>query len=271
MKLFLSVDMEGMPGIFSKSQTDPDGSRYEEGRRIMTEITSMFLESFHQSGFEEITVADSHDGMGNIYYESIPGYAKLMRGARRPLSMITGIEKGYNALALIGYHSAAGSTHSSFDHTYSSSKFHEIRLNGVRMSEYFLISLIAGKFNVPVILVAGDQILMNEVQEKTPWAKYVKLKESIWRHSSISPSLEKLKIEIAEKCQESYSSLKEGAMKSLIGEADYKVEFIMKNSEDADLAELVPGINRIDAYTLLFETDDPVKIYNIMQLLAYIS
>ena len=67
MRLFLSVDMEGMPGIFSKLQTDPDGSGYEEGRKIMTDITLIFLENFHKYGFKEIMVADSHDGMGNIY------------------------------------------------------------------------------------------------------------------------------------------------------------------------------------------------------------
>jgi len=44
----LSVDMEGMPGIFSKLQTDPDGSRYEEGRKIMTDIILIFLENYMQ-------------------------------------------------------------------------------------------------------------------------------------------------------------------------------------------------------------------------------
>jgi len=271
MRLFLSVDMEGMPGIFSKLQTDPDGSRYEEGRKIMTDITLIFLENFHKYGFEEIMVADSHDGMGNIYYDRIPSYAKLMRGARRPLSMITGIDKGFDGLALIGYHSAAGTMHSSFDHTYSSTKFHEIRFDGKRMSEYLLVSLIAGKFNVPVILVSGDQFLMQEVLERTPWAKYVKLKDSIWRHSSISPSLEELRREIELRCQESISSLRNGLMRPFKLEGMHTVEFVMKNSEDADLAELIPGLKRVDAYTLVMQTGDPIEIYNIMQLIAYLS
>jgi len=51
----------------------------------------------------------------------------------------------------------------------------------------------------------------------------------------------------------------------------HTVEFVMKNSEDADLAELIPGLKRVDAYTLVMQTGDPIEIYNIMQLIAYLS
>ncbi|MEM3192852.1 MAG: M55 family metallopeptidase, partial [Candidatus Parvarchaeota archaeon] len=123
MRVYISVDMEGMPGIFSNDQTDPKGDRYDEGRQIMTDISIFVSQELHRNGVEEILIADSHDGMGNILYEKLPEYVSLMRGSRRPINMVFGIDRGFDAAVFLGYHAAAGSLHASFDHTYSGSKF----------------------------------------------------------------------------------------------------------------------------------------------------
>ncbi|MGC8618420.1 MAG: M55 family metallopeptidase, partial [Thermoplasmata archaeon] len=119
MRVFISVDMEGMPSIFSNDQTDPKGDRYYEGRQIMTDISLFVSEELHKNGVGEILITDSHDGMGNIYYDKLPEYISLMRGSRRPVSMVNGIDRGFDAAIFLGYHAAAGTLHASFDHTYS--------------------------------------------------------------------------------------------------------------------------------------------------------
>ncbi len=69
MRIFISVDMEGMPGIFANNQTSPTGDRYHEGREIMTNVCLWVSEELHKNGVDEVVIADSHDGMGNLYYE----------------------------------------------------------------------------------------------------------------------------------------------------------------------------------------------------------
>ena len=56
-------------------------------------------------GVNEIMVADSHWYMGNIYYEKMPKYVKLIRGSLRPVSMVFGIENNFDfAIFLVIIH-----------------------------------------------------------------------------------------------------------------------------------------------------------------------
>jgi len=268
MRIFISVDMEGMPGIFSNDQTDPKGDRYYEGRQIMTEISLYVSEEFHNNGADEILIADSHDGMGNIYYEKLPKYVSLLRGSRRPINMVYGIDKGFDAAVFLGYHAAAGSLHASFDHTYSGSKFSEITINGRLASEFYINSLIAGKYGVPVIMVGGDDVLELDVKNLTPWVEYIRFKEAVTRHSSITPSLENIKNEINKKVPRALKSIKP---ENIIKLSSLKVTYKLKNTSDADIAEWIPGLTRRDAYTLEYDCEDPVLAYKMMQVISNIS
>lgn len=268
MRIFISVDMEGMPGIFSNDQTDPKGDRYDEGRQIMTEISLSVCEELHKNGVEEVLIADSHDGMGNIYYEKMPEYVSLLRGSKRPLSMVYGIERGFDGAIFLGYHAAAGSLHASFDHTYSSTKYSEITVNGKRASEFYINLLVAGRNKVPVILVGGDQVLEEDVKEKAPWVEYVRFKESVSRHSSINPSPEKIKAQLKEKVRTAVKNLKSA---KIVDVSPLTVVYRMKHTQDADVAELIPGLERLDGYSLEYKCKDATFAYRMMQVIAHLT
>ncbi|MEM3193090.1 MAG: M55 family metallopeptidase, partial [Candidatus Parvarchaeota archaeon] len=187
---------------------------------------------------------------------------------RRPINMVFGIDRGFDAAVFLGYHAAAGSLHASFDHTYSGSKFSEIIINGRKASEFYINALIAGSYGVPVIMVGGDDVLESDVKELAPWAQYVRFKEAVTRHSNITPSIERIRADIIAKIPSALRSIKP---ENIIKLSSLKVKYKLKNTSDADIAEWIPGLKRTDAYTLEYECNDAVLAYKMMQVISNIS
>ncbi len=275
MRILVSVDMEGLPDVF---YTDASAGRtddlYSESREVMTRLSSALAEGFHSAGVADIIVEDSHSKMTNLYYRELPPYVRTIKGGIRPLDMIYGIDDNVDALALLGFHSAGGVAHSSFDHTYDGVSFHRISVNGEPASEFYLCALVAGEHGVPVILVAGDDKLENDVKSRTPWAEYVVLKNSAGYWSSSYDSLQVVETRLRDSAKKSISGLVPGhAAKSMVLKQSGPFEFIfeMKRSVYADVGELVPGIVRLDGYSLSYRTKTATEGFRVMQLLSYAS
>ncbi|HHW70255.1 MAG TPA: amino acid amidase, partial [Clostridiales bacterium] len=79
-------------------------------------------------------------------------------------SMVQGLDKTFDALIFIGYHSAGGTDTNPLAHTMSTN-IDSITLNGEYVSEFLLHSYIAGQLNVPVVFVSGDSGLCDEVKK----------------------------------------------------------------------------------------------------------
>jgi len=266
MRAYVSVDMEGMPGIFHVAQTAPKSFLHEEGRKITTKITKITVEALHENGIDEIYVADSHWYMGSIIYEEMPEYVSLIRGSLRPVDMMYGIERGFDAALFIGYHAAAGTTHAILDHTYSGQSFYEIRVNNVKASEFYINALVAGEYDVPIILVGGDDKLKTDVLEKAPWIEYVTFKESITRYASISPSIYKIEKILRESIKKAVAKIGKEAKPLKVNNPIFT--FIMKNTAYADTGERIPNMERIDPYTLRYHAKNIIEAYKVMQILA---
>ncbi len=271
MKAYISVDMEGMPGIYHVAQTAPKAFLHQEGREIATRITLLVCEILHKKGVDEISVADSHWYMGNIYYEKMPEYVKLIRGSLRPISMVYGIDEGFDFAVFLGYHSPAGTMHSILEHTYSGLSFSEIKFNGRRASEFYLNALLAGENGVPVIFVAGDDKLKDDVNSISPGTEYVITKRSISRLSAIMESIPNVEKNIREKLEIAVENFRKNGIPPLRSPEEKIFEFKMRESDFADAGELIPGIERKDAYTLLYRARNIQEGYRVMQLLSMIS
>ncbi len=270
MRALVSIDAEGLPGIYQFTQVVPKYSAFSELRKVMTEVAKTAADALHSEGFTEVWIADSHGHMGTVVYEEMPDYVKLVRGFLRPLSMVPCISEGFDAALFIGYHSAAGVERSVLDHTYSSTAFHEVRINGERASEFYINALVAGHYGVPVILVAGDDKLREEVLRRTPWAEYVVAKRSLSRISAVMEPLQKFLRDLKEGVRRAARKLREGSAKPLKIEGAVTLEVVMRHTEYADAAEVVPGIERVDAYTVRYSARDVIEAYKVIEALAYI-
>lgn len=270
MKAFISIDLEGMPYIVSPSHLSVGKPLYGEARKIATRVTLAVVEGLRGGGLEEIVIADSHGPMVNLLVEELPEGVELVRGYPRPVSMVRDVE-GAELAIFLGYHSKAGTPRSTFDHTYTGS-FAQVRVNGVAVSEFLLNAYVAGFYDVPVAMVAGDERLIEEdVKVATPWAEAVVLKKSYGRYSSRSPSLKTIERMLRDSTGRALKKLKEGRAKPLkVGEpVEVVVEFV--SSAMAEACSLAPIFERIGGRSVRFIADNIVDAYKLLELASVIS
>src|SRR5437773_1863056 len=103
MKIFVSVEMEGISGV-----TDPEDlllwqRGYEAGRALMTRDTNAVIAGAFDGGADEVIVNDSHDLMRNLLVEDLDPRVWVIRGYHKPQAMVEGLDGSYNAAFFVGY------------------------------------------------------------------------------------------------------------------------------------------------------------------------
>ncbi len=132
LRVFISVDMEGVSGVIHWDDVSETGRDYGLFRRLMTEETNAAIEGALAAGATDILVRDGHDTGRNILPDLLRPEARLIRDwSGGPLSMMEGIDKTFDAVVFIGYHARAGTPDAVLKHTMSLSIF-DIVLNGVK-------------------------------------------------------------------------------------------------------------------------------------------
>ena len=71
MRVYISVDMEGLAGINDPHPTDPDDKRYETSAGLMVGETNAAIEGALAGGATDILVNDSHWNMTNLRPEEV--------------------------------------------------------------------------------------------------------------------------------------------------------------------------------------------------------
>lgn len=268
MKALISLDLEGLPHIVLPGHLSLKGSLYSEARKIATQIVLVTSKELYNNGFEEVLIADSHGPMVNIHVGELPSYVEIIRGFPRPTSMVAGV-KGCDVALFLGYHSKFGTTHATFDHTYSGSTIRKLVINGVEVSEYLLNGFTAGEFGVPVILVAGDsQLLKKDVVVHSPSTERVIFKHALSRTAAMSPSLQKIEESLKKGIQKAVSSYKDKLIPPLKMESPITSQVTFHASHFADAADLLPSITRLDGLTVEYISDNMVDMYKTFEFLV---
>src|SRR2546427_3231685 len=87
-KIFISVAMEGIPGVVQPAQLGPDGFEYQRAREWMTGEVNAAIAAIRESGPADIVVCDSHGNGQSVLIEKLPDDVRLVRGFPRPLEMM---------------------------------------------------------------------------------------------------------------------------------------------------------------------------------------
>ena len=109
LRIFISVDMEGIGGITTVRQITRGTDDYSWARRLMTEETNAAIAGATDAGALKIVVSDAHGDMGNILPMELDPRAELVQGTPKlPWSMMTGIEEAFTGCVFLGYHAGSG-------------------------------------------------------------------------------------------------------------------------------------------------------------------
>jgi D-amino peptidase len=164
VKVFISVDMEGISGLTDPEDVLPGGSDYERGRVFMTSDANGAIMGAFDAGADEVLVNDSHWTARNLLLDQLDPRARSNKGFHRPMCMVQGLDESYDAAVFIGYHSCAGTEGGVLNHTLLGKEVQNLLLNGEPIGETRLNSLMAGHYGVPVAFVAGDTAVCSEAR-----------------------------------------------------------------------------------------------------------
>src|SRR5215204_2234502 len=85
MKIFISVDMEGIGGIGTSAMTSTGGKDYETGRKLMTNEVNAVVGAILESGPATILVNDSHGDMQNLLHTQLDPRVEYIQSNIKPL------------------------------------------------------------------------------------------------------------------------------------------------------------------------------------------
>jgi len=258
LKVYISADMEGVVGVVTGDQLGPDGFEYQRFRELMTNEVIAAIEAAREAGATEILVSDSHGNGENLLIERLPPDIQLVRSWPRPLMMMEGIDETFDAAIFIGYHSSTTNTEGVRAHTISSANLTAVRLNGVEMLEASINAAIAGDFGVPVVMISGDDAVVDEARRVVGDMEGAVVKWSLGFHSARTLMPEASYALIRERVRAALARLSDFRPYRMEGPVELEISF--KNYMPAEVMAYLPVVERVDAHTIRFVGADMTEV-----------
>ncbi|MCL2158989.1 MAG: M55 family metallopeptidase, partial [Oscillospiraceae bacterium] len=179
-KIYIHTDLEGISGIDKGEmvKVGPGNSSYVK-ERLMADINAAIDGAF-LGGATHVTVLDSHGGGGNFDLGQLD---KRAQHDTKPNKKWWGIlDESYFGTFFIGAHAMAGTLHGFLDHTQSSERIYNCYINGRKTGELGQWAMVAGHYDVPLIMMSGDTAAVNEAAQFFGDVEAVAVKTGISRN-----------------------------------------------------------------------------------------
>lgn len=251
VRVFISVDMEGVAGVATFDQIVRGGSGYPRAQELMTAEANAAIRGAFAGGADEVRVGDSHGTMDNLLAERLDPRARVVSGAPRDACMVSGLEAGDALAVFVGYHAGAGAP-GVLSHTFSSN-YTEVRLNGQPVTEAEVNGLYAATRGVPIGVVTGDNEICDVARKSFPGATAVEVKRSLGFSAadSVAPEAACAAIEDAA------TGAVRAALRDELTVAPVADRFVLETDFTlplmADYASNVPGAERVGGRSLRLE------------------
>lgn len=258
MRVYISVDIEGIATLVNSESTSITGSDYERARRKMTAEANAAVLGALAAGATEIVINDSHGSQTNLLPHELHPAAELIQGSPKPLMMMEGVDGGFDAALFIGYH-ARMQQHGILSHTISSRTVSNIYLNGELVGETAINAAIAGYFGVPVIFASGDNYLCQEAKMALGNVETACVKQAITRISARSLHPMRACQLIEQGVERALKNL--GQFSPYLPQGPYTFDLQFIQAGGADGAAMMPGTVRVNASTVRFSHDDYLEAF----------
>ncbi|GAA0545005.1 M55 family metallopeptidase [Streptomyces antimycoticus] len=270
MKVYISVDMEGVAGIATLDQIVRGGSGYPRAQELMTQEANAAIAGAFEGGATSVVVNDSHGTMDNLLHNRLDPRARLVFGAPKAQCMAEGLTDDCAVALFVGYHAPAGAP-GVLAHTFSA-YFGEVRIDGARVSEAEVNGLYAASLGVPVGLVTGDDVIGAIASDVFAGATVVTVKEAhgFSATDTVAPSV-------------ALGLVREGAAHAVAGAASLprpaagtplRLEVDMPSPVAAELSACIPGCTRTADRTVaavLESAEDVLGLITVLYELALSS
>ena len=180
MKVFISIDLEGITGICAEEETEPGGPAYSAACAAMRADLDAALEGCFSAGATSVVVCDAHAAGHNLRVTGLPDHVALVGSSPWSLDMMSGLDESFDAALFVGYHARAGTAAAVLEHTLFYKVF-AITMAGMEIGEFGLNAMLAGHFGVPCAFVSGDDKAVAEARALVPDIGAATVKTSLGR------------------------------------------------------------------------------------------
>ena len=262
VKVYMSVDMEGVAGISHGKPTNRGDDLYPQAVELMTAEANAAIEGAYAGGATDVTVNDSHGQMYNLTPEKLDSRARLVQG-KKPLSMVEAArDGGFDVALFVGYHARAGHPRGTLAHTYTG-MITLVQLNDRALTEAAMNGLYLGAIGVPVGMISGDDALADEARGVVPLGRACR--RQAWRElagGGLAASIEGTRADQRgrRKAVERVAS-HDPALVPLTMEPPLRLRIAFQQPGQADVAATIPGFTRVGDRGIAYESDDVITIY----------
>lgn len=266
LKVYISVDMEGVAGVVTADQLGPGSFEYERFRHFMTNETLAAVNAAREAGAGEIVVSDSHGNGENLLIEDFPKDVRIVRAWPRHGGMMAGLDSSFNAAMFIGYHASTTNPNGVRAHTFSSAHYARVTLNGNAVTEGEYNAAYAGAKGVPVIFVSGDDAATQEIKSRLGNIEIVETKKSMSFHSAetLTPAASCERISAGVKA--ALAHLRD--FKPYVVKTPVTLEITFKNYMPAEVLTYLRIVQRIDSHTIRFVGKDIEEVDDFEQFIS---
>jgi len=262
-KVYISVDMEGISGIVGDDQTGAGGAEYGRSRKLMAEDANAAIRGAFEGGATEVVVNDSHGSQRNLMPEDLDPRARLISHSFKRHGMVEGLDETFDAVIFIGYHAKADSPRGLFAHT-GSGVVKDVQVNGRSAGEGGLNTLMAQWYGVPVVMISGDDVAVEQQKEWTPAVKGVAVKRAINMRAVEGKPLAEARKEIQAAAREGVAGARKPARERL---ASYKVRMQLRNFTIPEVATAFREVQLVAPDTVEFTRESMPEAYRIIRVL----
>jgi D-amino peptidase len=262
LRIFISVDMEGIGGIGTPAMTNPTGKDYALGRKLMTDEVNAVIGAIFQRGPAEVLVNDSHGDMQNLLHSELDPRVSYIQGAVKPVGMVEGLDSTYDGAIFIGYHSRAGTPNGFLAHT-GTGAVKGLWLNDVEVGEGELNATYAASLGVPVLVASGDSAFVEQFT-RTVRAQGVATKHAITPQAArlLHPQVVRDRLVAATR-----RALDARPAKPTPIATPIRVRLRLSDVTVTQILQAIPGVKQTDGYTVEFTARSMPEAYRLIRLM----
>ncbi|MCY0876972.1 MAG: M55 family metallopeptidase, partial [Firmicutes bacterium] len=259
MKIYVSVDMEGIAGVVIREQLRRGEAFYEEGRRLVTREVNVLVDSLLAAGATDIIVKDAHGTGFNFLVEQLHKGARYVMGAARTERRFPGLDDTFDGAFLIGYHAMAGALDAVRDHTYVPTDWQQLTLNEAAIGEIGLDALFFGHYGVPVLLVSGDDKACAEARRQLGDVSTYQTKVGFGKHVALLDPPSRVHERLPEVVREALQTAKERSPYEVPGPYTLTMRYAGTEHLDARYFDGEHAV-RVDGTTVAYRDEDFLRL-----------
>lgn len=257
MKIYLSIDLEGISTIVGSYQCPHEGAPIEV-KRAVTEEVNAAIRGAKAGGATEILINENHSGR-DLIIEMLDPSVDILIGKPKPLYTIDCLDDTFDGIFMVGLHPRAGTSGGVLDHTWTTKCVMELRINNKPVGELGLNALVASYYKVPIVLVTGDDKMKIEAIDLLGDIECAVVKNGLDRYSAKIKHPSVIHKEIEESAKKAMSRIHQIAPP--IFDHPIIIEIDYENTAYARRAAYIPTVELVGPRTVRYSSENEIDAF----------